>query len=81
MSPSNTKMLTSLSLCPLFFFPFSQALIAVAWFDFGLTLIWMAILAAAASTYGGFRVPEGDLMTAEEFEARQTREKAEFVGH
>jgi hypothetical protein len=53
-----------------------RALIAVCWFDFGLTLIWMAVLAAAASTYGGFRVPEGDLMTAEEFEARENREKA-----
>jgi hypothetical protein len=77
-SHSKIKLLTSLPPSLLFF---SQALIAVAWFDFGLTLIWMALLAAAASIYGGFRVPEGDLMTAEEFEARQNREKAEFSGH
>ncbi len=53
-----------------------QALIALAWFDFGLLFIWMSIVATLATSYGGFSTALGDLLPAEELEARDVREKS-----
>lgn len=48
---------------------------AVSWTTFGFTLIYIGLLAGSAVGYGGFSVPEGDLMTAEELERRTNLEK------
>lgn len=53
-----------------------RALIALAWTDFGILTIWMSIVAAIASSYGGFDVPLGDLLPAEQLEARDVKEKS-----
>jgi hypothetical protein len=40
-----------------------------------LNSIYLGLLALAAMKFGGFSVPEGNLMSAEELETREVREK------
>ena len=53
-----------------------KALMAIAWIDFGLNLIYLALLAMAASKYGGFGVEEGHLYPAEDLERQAVADKA-----
>jgi hypothetical protein len=53
-----------------------KALMALAWIDFALNLIYLALLAMAAKKYGGFGVQEGHLYPAEDLERRAAVDKA-----
>jgi len=54
----------------------TKALMAMAWIDFIITSIYIALVFVSATTYGTLSSPDGDLLPEEELEIRNAREKS-----